>query len=251
MFVEYGELSTELYQLTKPVGTSLGGDLEYYRNKLMAFGGKALEAGVGTGRLLIPFLKAGIDIAGVDVSPHMLEACRQNCLRNAVKAELFLQDLLELELPHKFDTIIMPTGSFCLLPGHSAAMQVLAAFKNHLKEKGRLIVDLTLPTDFFPEQSNVHSFPTSSDSGILFTTTPVEIDWAAQKTVTIHRYEKWVRGELIKSELSQFILHWYGLAEFKAMLETAGYSHIEIVFDYGRSGKYESIATVIASMENH
>lgn len=34
MFKEYGELSTKLYEITKPVGYSMGGDIEYYYEKL-------------------------------------------------------------------------------------------------------------------------------------------------------------------------------------------------------------------------
>ena len=35
----------------------------------------------GSGRFLIPLLKRGFDIDGVDASPHMLQACRDHCQR--------------------------------------------------------------------------------------------------------------------------------------------------------------------------
>lgn len=34
MYKNYGPLSTELYDFTKPVGYSLGGDIEYYLERL-------------------------------------------------------------------------------------------------------------------------------------------------------------------------------------------------------------------------
>ena len=33
MFIEYGELSTMLYEHTKPIGCSIVGDIEYYTEK--------------------------------------------------------------------------------------------------------------------------------------------------------------------------------------------------------------------------
>ena len=48
MFIEYGELSTLFYEITKPVGTELDGDITAYKEHLGATEGKILEAGVGT-----------------------------------------------------------------------------------------------------------------------------------------------------------------------------------------------------------
>lgn len=248
MFTEYGELSTQVYQITKPVGTSLGGDLEYYQDRLLPLKGKVLEAGVGTGRLLIPFLKQGIDMIGVDLSPYMLDLCRENCKEHGVTPKLYQQDLRTLKLPYQFDAIIMPTGSFSLLPGRAAALETLIAFREHLVEGGQLLVDLELPVDFSMEGQSVSSFATKEQGGILFTSTPVSLDWAEQKTVTLHRYEKWEKGELVKSELSQFVLYWYGLEEFKLLLKKAGFHTVSVAFQYGKSNHYQSIATFTATV---
>ena len=43
MFIEYGELSTKLYELKHPVGTSFDGDLDYYYLQLKNVKGKLLE----------------------------------------------------------------------------------------------------------------------------------------------------------------------------------------------------------------
>ena len=73
MFVEYGKLSTKLYEITKPVGKSIDGDIEYYYEKLKSIEGPILEAGVGTGRMLIPFIQKGLNVEGVDLSEEMLD----------------------------------------------------------------------------------------------------------------------------------------------------------------------------------
>jgi hypothetical protein len=70
-FSKYGELCTEVYDHTKKIGDSLGGDVEYYRDQLKHTKGRILEAMVGSGRVLIPLLESGLVIDGVDYSPEM------------------------------------------------------------------------------------------------------------------------------------------------------------------------------------
>lgn len=78
MYSNYGPLCTELYDLTKPVGYSIGGDIEYYLERLKGTEGKVLEAGAGSGRFLIPLLENGYDVEGIDYSPKMLDLCRKH-----------------------------------------------------------------------------------------------------------------------------------------------------------------------------
>jgi len=44
-------------------------------------GGKTLELGCGTGRVLIPTALAGREITGLDLSPFMLQKCREKVAR--------------------------------------------------------------------------------------------------------------------------------------------------------------------------
>jgi len=63
----YGSLCSELYDLTKPVGGDYP-DVPYYLRRLAAIGGPVLEAAVGTGRLLVPLLRAGLQVEGSSAS---------------------------------------------------------------------------------------------------------------------------------------------------------------------------------------
>lgn len=51
-----------------------------------AEGGPALELGVGTGRLAIPLVEAGIDVTGIDHSPKMLDQLRSKPSGQRVRA---------------------------------------------------------------------------------------------------------------------------------------------------------------------
>jgi hypothetical protein len=71
----YGRLATEAYDMDKPIGHSFG-DVEFYLERLKSCTGRDLEPAVGTGRVLIPLMEAGLEIEGTDNSPEMLTICR-------------------------------------------------------------------------------------------------------------------------------------------------------------------------------
>ncbi|MBD2534993.1 class I SAM-dependent methyltransferase [Nostoc flagelliforme FACHB-838] len=76
---KYGALCTEVYDISKPIGGQYP-DVPYYIKHLSKIGGRILEVMVGTGRLLIPLLEAGLNVEGIDASPDMLACCRKHSL---------------------------------------------------------------------------------------------------------------------------------------------------------------------------
>ena len=52
-------------------------DIGFFVDAAAESGGPVLEIGCGTGRVLIPTARAGIEITGLDMSTHMLAVCRQ------------------------------------------------------------------------------------------------------------------------------------------------------------------------------
>lgn len=244
MFIEYGELSTTLYELTKPVGRSINGDIEYYFDKLSAIKGRVLEAGVGTGRMLIPLVEKGLIVDGVDLSREMLTACQANIIQHKIESALYLQDLTDLDLPDPYEAIIMPTGSFCLLP-KSKIKATLTSFYNHLEENGQLIFDIELPIDFIAGEISVSSYPLAEQTGLLFTSTSETIDWHSQSTSYIHRYELLNNGKIAQSEVSNFVLHWYSVSELELLLAAIGFTTISHEIGYGKD-EDSSLITIIA-----
>ena len=52
-----------------------GPEIEFFRRSIEAAGEPALDVACGTGRLLVPWLQAGLDVDGCDLSPDMLALC--------------------------------------------------------------------------------------------------------------------------------------------------------------------------------
>ena len=68
----YGKLSSEVYDIDKPIGHSFG-DVEFYMDRLESCKGPILEPATGTGRILIPLLEKGLNVDGFDSSKDMLK----------------------------------------------------------------------------------------------------------------------------------------------------------------------------------
>lgn len=232
MFSHYGPLCTTVYSLTKPIGSNLNGDVDYYIERLEGITGPILEIGVGTGRMLVPLLKSGFKMFGIDNSEYMLEQCRLNLTNENLPSTIFYGDFCQSQLTATYEAIIIPTSTFNLITDYDLAIQGLRHIYLSLKPGGRLILDLDMP--FYPEVGEVQTaiYPLDGTSGITTEMKTLDIDWLDQLIVNHLKYDKWENGVLMASELQNFTLKWYGLNEFKNMLEKVGFTDITVSADY-------------------
>lgn len=232
MFSYYSDLCTEVYDLTKPVGHSIGGDIEYYLDRLQSCRGRILEAAVGSGRMLIPLLEADLLVDGIDYSPEMLASCHRRCEERNLKPMLYEGQLQNLSLPHKYEAIIIPTGSFCLIEDRKDSISALQCFYDHLVPGGRVIIDLILPESLNAGKITTSTYTFPSGDVITVENKLVEVNMLHNYTVSYLKYEKWRKGKLIESELQRFALRWYGIEEFKLVLGSIGFLDIVCSTDY-------------------
>ncbi len=109
----YLGLCTEFYDLTKPEAGLR--EIAFYEALIRASKEPVLEAMCGSGRLLIPLLKRGLVVDGVDNSSHMLKSCQKRCGEHSLQVQLYNQSLQTLSLPQKYDLIFIAIGSFQLI----------------------------------------------------------------------------------------------------------------------------------------
>lgn len=238
-FSYYGELCAEVYDLTKKVGQSINGDLEYYYSRLEHMEGKKiLEVMAGSGRITIPLLEKGLNVEGTDYSPQMLASCRKRLAERGLSTNLYEADLQKLSLPHQYEAIIIPAGSFLLIEDREQSLQALKRLYDHLLPGGRLILDLFLPDNEFEagHTSPISTFHLPSGDTITMKSTLIETSFFHQYKVSYLKYEKWRAGALIQTELQRFALRWYGIEEFKLILKHIGFKDVVISadFDYGK-----------------
>ncbi|MET3549501.1 SAM-dependent methyltransferase [Paenibacillus favisporus] len=197
-----------------------------------------IEAMVGSGRVMIPLLELGLTVDGVDYSPHMLASCRKRCEERKLSPELYESNLQELSLPHMYEAIIIPAGSFLLIEKQEESMLALRRLYDHLESGGRLILDLFLPENTINSSdlgrwggSATYHLP---DGDIITMESKcVEADlFFNQYRVNCLKYEKWRNGALVQTELQRFALRWYGVEEFIYILEDIGFSNVTVCADF-------------------
>jgi SAM-dependent methyltransferase len=96
----------------------------------------------GTGRLLIPYLRAGLDVDGCDISEDMVALCRERAEREGLSPSLYSQAMHELDLPRRYRTILVCGG---IGGSREHDVEALERFYDHLEPGGLLVLDKEVP----------------------------------------------------------------------------------------------------------
>jgi SAM-dependent methyltransferase len=125
-------------------------DVDFFVEAAVESGGPVLEIGCGTGRILIPTARAGIEIVGLDLSSHMLRICREQLLDEPedvrARVQLVKADMRDFELGQSFRLVTMPFRPFQHLTTVDDQRACLGRIRDHLVGGGRLILDLFNPS---------------------------------------------------------------------------------------------------------
>jgi SAM-dependent methyltransferase len=138
----------ELYDHVTPY--RLRQDIGFFVGAAKEAGGPVLEIGCGTGRILIPTARAGIEITGLDLSPRMLAVCRERLQAEseAVQGKVCLihADMRDFELGRKFALATIPFRAFQHLLTVEEQLSCLASVRRHLVDGGTIILDIFNPS---------------------------------------------------------------------------------------------------------
>jgi SAM-dependent methyltransferase len=126
-------------------------DVGFFVAMAQESGGPVLEVGCGTGRVLIPTARAGVEIAGLDASEAMLTVCRQKLAREpeAVQTkvlQLTHGDMRDFDLGRQFALVTIPFRPFQHLITVEDQLAALDSIRRHLSDGGRLVLDIFNPS---------------------------------------------------------------------------------------------------------
>jgi SAM-dependent methyltransferase len=211
-----------------------GPEVEYFR-PFVAAGQPALDAGCGTGRLLLPYLRDGLDVDGCDVSPDMLAECRRLAVAEGLEPTLYLQALHELDLPRRYRTIVV-CGAFGLGSTREQDAEALRRLQEHLEPGGLLALDAEARWRFGGKQPGLAvpaEPPAERRSGAdgaeyALRSRFVEVDQVGRRTeLALHAW-MWRDGELAAEEEHRLTESFYEQDELVALLERAGFADAEV-----------------------
>ena len=237
---EYQGLIAQAWDLLRG-DTSNWEDRPFYRDIIRVSGQPALDIGCGTGRLLLDYLVDGIDIDGVDVSPEMLEICRQKAQKLGLHPTLYQQHMQALDLPRSYRTIIVPSSSFQLITDPQDAAEAMQRFWRHLEPEGTLVMPFMIPWDrpttelIVAVDWEVVAEQARPEDGLLIRRWErATYDLAQQLEHTEDRYEVIREGQIIETEYHSRspATRWYTPAQAIKLYEDAGFTTIRILKEF-------------------
>jgi SAM-dependent methyltransferase len=214
-------------------------DHDYIRRLIEQNPGPALDVGCGTGRLLLRYMAAGLDVDGIDTSGDMLAICRQKAEAQGLNPNLYEQALQALDLPRKYRVIFIPCGTLCLIIDRDAAQEALHRCYEALEAGGLLVFNLFWPRSENEALSDVTRGPDGEWNPMWTNTLPdgrqiaqhykrIRVDRVEQVMYAERRYRLIENDEVIAEEIFNANERWYFKHEMQLMLEKAGFQDIRI-----------------------
>jgi SAM-dependent methyltransferase len=225
-----------------------GPEIAYFQ-KHVERGQPALDVACGTGRLLIPYLRAGLDVDGCDVSPDMIALCREKAEREALSPTLLVQPMHELNPPRAYRTIFL-CGGFGLGSDRERDAEALRRFYENLEPGGTLVLDNQNPySSDYPwrywrkDERTVIPRPWepleeaerrrgSDGAEFALQSRTVDLDPLEQRAAYEMRAAMWRNGELVRQEEHRLHVNFYFKNELLLLLERAGFRDVEVYGDH-------------------
>ena len=226
-----------------------GPEIDYFRPFVEA-GQPALDAACGTGRLLVPYLKAGLDVDGSDISTDMLAFCRERAEREGLEApNLYAQPMHELDIPRRYRTVVV-CGGFGLGGHREHDAEGLRRLYEHLEPGGVLVLDNEVPYAWSPShwwkywlKEGRSELPRPwrdegerrvGSDGVEYELRSrlVDFDALAQRVTLEMRASMRRDGELVAEDEHVLVMTLYFTHELLLMLEQAGFVDVELRAGY-------------------
>ena len=106
-------------------------------------GGRALELAVGTGRVALPLSRRGIEVHGVDLSPHMIERLRAKPGSEAVPTTV--ADMATVRLEARFRLVYLVANTLMNVTTQDEQVAVFETAAAHLEPGGCFVLELVVP----------------------------------------------------------------------------------------------------------
>jgi len=227
----YRRLCTEFYDIDKPHPPDEA--YAFYREHARRAKGPILEPMCGSGRFLLPLLAEGFDIDGMDASSDMLQACRGKAEARGLAPRLYEQFIHELDLPQRYKLVMIPGGSFGLVTDPAQVEESLRRLHSHMYRGGILLLAIERLMPNQPEEEPWGGRWVQRSDGAR-----IVVSWLRHFTPeervsrSVQRYEVIKDGQLLETEWEELDLRLYEAPEFSILLESTGFTDIQMYGGY-------------------
>ena len=224
-----------------------GPEIDYFR-PFVESGQPALDVACGTGRLLIPYLQAGLDVDGSDISPDMLALCHERAEREGLAPpSLYAYAMHELDIPRRYRTIVL-CGGFGLGGHREHDTEGLRRLYEHLEPGGLLLLDNEVPyasspwwkywlkegRSELPRPWREKGERRVGSDGVEYELRSRVVDFdALSQRITLEMHASMQSdGKLVAEDEQVLVMTLYFTHEVKLLLEQAGFVDVELRAGY-------------------
>ena len=109
----------------------------------LAWDGRVLELGIGTGRLALPLSHRGFRVHGIDRSPAMVRRLRQKAGADAI--DVTIGDFASTRLGERFSVVYLAYGTIQYLTTQEGQAACFRTAAEHLEPSGSFVIEVDVP----------------------------------------------------------------------------------------------------------
>jgi len=200
-------------------------DIAFFTELARETSGPVCELACGTGRVLLPLARAGIEVTGLDLSQAMLDVLQAKLDKEprAVQARVALKcaDMRDYRFSQKFKLVFCAFNSFLHLITTDDQLTCLANVREYLADDGLLCIGIFAPFHDLLARKTMTDEQLCADNAIAryFTTR----NQAEQTMELVIALETTDADSLVHRHSSKFTLSWIHHREMHLLLRLAGY----------------------------
>lgn len=221
-------------------------DVDFLVDYARKANGRTLELGCGTGRVLIPTALAGYEITGLDMSPFMLRKCREKINKQSKSVQeriaLIPGNMVDFSIDETFSLVTIPFRTFQHLISTKEQKGCLRSIYEHLRPRGRLILDLFHP--FLPRLYEPNYLDEMEDFSGRKLPDGREVS-RTHRMRSVHHNQQYLEIENIyyvsspdgrkERYIQSFPFRYFFRYEVEHLLELSGFKVLELFGDFDRS----------------
>lgn len=189
-----------------------------------ARGGRALELGIGTGRIALPLHRRGVPVHGIDLSEAMLAKLRAK--PGGEDIGVTVGDFAHAKARGRFTLAYLVFNTIMNLTSQDEQVACFCNVADHLEPNGRFVVEVGVPDlQRLPPGTTIHPF-TVTPTHLGFD----EYDLARQGLISHHYY---FAGD--RADVSSLPFRYVWPAELDLMARIAGMRLLERWADWRRT----------------
>ncbi|MFD2704115.1 class I SAM-dependent DNA methyltransferase [Salibacterium lacus] len=188
-----------------------------------------LDAGCGTGTILVDLFESGYDAEGLDASRDMLDAAEQKLSERGIAPALYHEDMRAFRLSGSYDAVVSFCDSLNYITEESELHDTFTAFYEHLNDGGSLVFDVH-STGYVEDVLQDFSFAdAAADAAYIWNVVPTgrKLEVQHDLSLFIHRrdnvYERFDERHLQRT---------FPVSIYCAVLETCGFEVCGIYGDF-------------------